>query len=342
MSFKKIILLSAGSLIPQLFVGHVFAGTPASSEAASRGVEGNKQTTAAPQNNVNQGASQTSSSNTVGQVLSTIMGAALVTKGGFDIKAGTAPCGSPKGCSWGLIAQGVAEIAMGGMSFQQAAAHSGASGQANFSAGLTDGMGNHLGSGNLNPTMDPNSDLSRKLNSDPFVKNALNTLADLQNRGILDAKKGTLKVGGKTFKMSDFSSAASMAAAGIPKSAIDGAIAAARDAEKLALSKADKMKLGAMTASSGYEEGGGGGSSASAENSSEDAGFAGVSASSGGAGHLGGIDRGPSNVSGMQKMYNGEPIGVAADDIFGMMNRRYQLKHSQESFLTEADLAMQK
>lgn len=341
MSLKKINTFTASFLIPQLVVYQVFAGPATTGDAPSKGVEGNKQTTAAPQNNVNQGANQTSDSNSTGKILSTIMGAALVTKGGFDIKAGTAPCGSPAGCNWGLIAQGVVEIAMGGMSFQQAKAHGGASGQAAFSAGLTDGLGNQFGSGNLNPTMD--SELDRKLNADPFVKNAMNKLNDLKTSGIFNDKNGTIKVGDKKFKMSDFSSPAAMAAAGIPKSSIDGAMAAARDAEKLAFSKLEKLKVGAMTASSGYEEGGGGGGGAAGSSDDSGAsGYAGVGAGLGGSAGLGAVDRGPSNVAGMQKMYNGEPIGVAADDIFGMMNRRYQLKHSQESFLTDSDLAMQK
>jgi len=43
--------------------------------------------------------------------------------------------------------------------------------------------------------------------------------------------------------------------------------------------------------------------------------------------------RGPAQVSGLSKNFNGDPIGVAGDSIFVMMSRRYQLKNSQNTFL---------
>jgi hypothetical protein len=39
-------------------------------------------------------------------------------------------------------------------------------------------------------------------------------------------------------------------------------------------------------------------------------------------------------VAGLTSSYNGERIGVAADDIFMMVTRRYQLKHDQDAFIT--------
>lgn len=39
-------------------------------------------------------------------------------------------------------------------------------------------------------------------------------------------------------------------------------------------------------------------------------------------------------VAGLTSKYKGENIGVAADDIFLMVTRRYQLKHQQDSFIT--------
>ena len=35
----------------------------------------------------------------------------------------------------------------------------------------------------------------------------------------------------------------------------------------------------------------------------------------------------------MTKNFNGEPIGVSADSLFDMMNRRYSLKANQETFI---------
>jgi len=44
--------------------------------------------------------------------------------------------------------------------------------------------------------------------------------------------------------------------------------------------------------------------------------------------------RGPANVAGMKRLVNGEAIGVAADSIFDMVRRRYDLKGQQNSFVT--------
>jgi hypothetical protein len=38
-------------------------------------------------------------------------------------------------------------------------------------------------------------------------------------------------------------------------------------------------------------------------------------------------------VAGMTAQYKGENIGVASDDIFSMVQKRYQLKQEQDSFL---------
>lgn len=50
-------------------------------------------------------------------------------------------------------------------------------------------------------------------------------------------------------------------------------------------------------------------------------------------------ERTPSNVAGLSKNFNGEQIGVAEDNIFAMMNRRYQTKDKQNSFLDPAVVA---
>jgi hypothetical protein len=43
--------------------------------------------------------------------------------------------------------------------------------------------------------------------------------------------------------------------------------------------------------------------------------------------------REPATAEGLAKDFNGELIGVAGDDIFKMMNRRYKLKTAQDSFI---------
>lgn len=46
-----------------------------------------------------------------------------------------------------------------------------------------------------------------------------------------------------------------------------------------------------------------------------------------------GTGREPASAEGLVKDFNGELIGVAGDDIFKMMNRRYKLKTAQDSFI---------
>ncbi len=48
------------------------------------------------------------------------------------------------------------------------------------------------------------------------------------------------------------------------------------------------------------------------------------------------------SVAGMSKDYFGEPIGVANDELFEMMKRRYQLKERQNSFFDEFEAGLQK
>lgn len=47
----------------------------------------------------------------------------------------------------------------------------------------------------------------------------------------------------------------------------------------------------------------------------------------------GGINRDPAQVQGLTTMYNGEPIGVKSDSIFGIVDRRYDLHAKQGSFI---------
>lgn len=44
-------------------------------------------------------------------------------------------------------------------------------------------------------------------------------------------------------------------------------------------------------------------------------------------------ERNPAAAAGLIKEFNGEPVGAAGDDLFVMMNRRYNLKNAQDSFI---------
>lgn len=282
------------------------------------------------QPSVKEGADRTSSSNSTGQVMSILTGGMFLTQGATDISTGTAPCPTVAGCNVPMIMKGVFEVALGVLSMAQGGAHGSAAGQAANTGIQTNGYGVDSGPGSMDP-LNPNNPLSK----DPNFKAAFSNLAKLEKDGILNRKNGTINAGGKSYKISDFSSPGAMAAAGIPKGAIDGLMSYASAVEKKAAEKMEKLKLGSMTASTGYEDGGGSGGDSG---SVSDDGSAPVVAE----GAAVGSGRDPSSLAGMQKNYNGEPIGVAADSIFLMMNRRYKVKESQESFFTDAELALQK
>lgn len=136
---------------------------------------------------------------------------------------------------------------------------------------------------------------------------------------------------GKVYDPEKFGSQSSFSAAGFSPDQIAQAMAMA---DKINKSAAEKVKLGAMTGANGYEEGGGGGGSV--VTGSEDPALA----AQGVAGLGKKKEREPADVSGMTKNFNGEPIGVAADSIFVMMTRRYQVKDTQNAFINELDLML--
>ncbi len=145
---------------------------------------------------------------------------------------------------------------------------------------------------------------------------------------------------GNTIKGSDLGNSAALAAAGVPQSAIDMMKSMESDVVAKAMKKVDKLGLNTNVVSGEESSGGmGGGGGAGSASGSGDVNPYGAMA---GKGSSLGIDRDPAQVAGMQKNYNGEPIGVSGDSIFKMMNRRYKVKESQSTFLDESDVPMQK
>ncbi len=304
---------------------------------SGNGIEsGSKPATGTKDNqpSVKNGADQSKSGNGMAQALNYITGGAEVVMGGYMIKTGTASCPS---CNVPLIGMGVMMVSMGLTNIAQGSDHGGAAGSAGVTGFQTDGFGGLTDAGSTS-----NDPYVKAALTDPNYKAVGSTLKQLEAQGVYNPKTGEFKVGDKTYKSSDFGSAGSMAAAGLPQGMIDGAMAANADAEKKALAKLEKVKVGASTAANGYEEGGGGGGGGAIAGAADDGSSA--YAGAGGGKGLGktGLERDPSSLAGMSKNYNGEPIGVAADSIFLMMSRRYKVKESQESFFSPADLALQK
>lgn len=148
------------------------------------------------------------------------------------------------------------------------------------------------------------------------------------------AKMGTtLSPDGKTISLPDGrqvatgtgSSAGDLSAAGFSQSEIDAGLAAAKAAQSKFADKIQAMKV----AGSGEGGGGGGGGGGSA----------GGSGSSGGPDYAammrkmnGGDARKKGSVAGMSKKLGADNIGVAGDDIFEMITRRYKARDSSNAF----------
>lgn len=150
-----------------------------------------------------------------------------------------------------------------------------------------------------------------------------NAVDDLTNRGIaINTTTGEFTVNGKKYKATDFSSPESMAAAGMSQSDINGFLAAMKEVKTAA-----EAKVGAADAVAGYEDGGSGGSTSAAAAADESYG-GGLAAK-----QKYSVNRDPSNVAGLSKMLNGEPIGVANDGLFSMITRRYGVEQKKGAFI---------
>lgn len=283
-----------------------------------------------PRSSINDASNKSSKQNGATQILSQMIGGALTAKGASLMASN---CGNPGGAA--LCAEGGMMVMMGMQAFQQAGSNGETKGNADTTGGQTTsgwgGLGENLGG-------DPVDDKDKGKPDDPNRPGGGKVDFSRVQRDLDTAKRLGLNIqkpviGGKEFKPSDFSSPEAMAAAGISPGTIGSLMATSGNFEKLAqknLPKDAVTKIGAHTEAQGYQEGGG--SSGSSGGSSSGAG-----SYSAGAGGLGGEahlrDPAGSNLAGLSKNFNGDPIGVAADSIFLMMNRRYQLKEKQNTFI---------
>lgn len=319
---SKIVLLTF-VLLPLAAHSAAFMGTkPASAPVATPApVNPN----AAP--SIQQGSNKTGSSNGSASALNLATGAIFIGMG-YNLIKTAGPNHMQIAMGVMMVIQGVGSIAQGQQQGKTASAAYGASGST------------YGGLGANSYDTKPDTTLPDAIKNDSKFIAAKSIVQDLKDKGLLTPNGGA-KINGKNYSASDLSSPAAMAAAGIPKSMIDGLTAASAEAEKRALAKIEKLQAG-VTAANGYEEGGGGGGAGAVNaDSSDPAAYGGAGGGRGGLGKKG-FERDPSSLAGMSKNYNGEPIGVAADSIFLMMTRRYKVKESQESFFSPADLALQK
>jgi hypothetical protein len=136
-------------------------------------------------------------------------------------------------------------------------------------------------------------------------------------------RTGSLRLpDGRTINAADLGNSSALAAAGLSPSEI----AAFQGAAQKALKEGEKQArkgLDSSEGANGEELAGSSGSRASSASESP--------ATSGGTGRA---VRDPANTDGLTRNYNGDRIGVASDNIFGLINRRYVHVAGQNSLLT--------
>jgi hypothetical protein len=303
--------------------------SPAYSFAAESGVEGSGTTTTTTIPAVNSSANSNASKNKAAEAFNYVASATE-----FAVAAQNWSRCPEDGSACAVAAL---FTAMGIMSMKQAAANGDKAGQSYNTADLSDAYG----TGNYNSgsasSSDPDYQSAAAVGSS-YMKKAEAGLNSLKSQGLVNSSGTKItSPNGNSYNVSDLGTTAGMASAGIPQGAIDSAMATSKQIEKKAL---EKVKIGAMTAASGFEEGSGGGSGRSPSN---DGGGSGVGYPYGAKSASSLLDKDPSRLAaGMSKNYNGEPIGVAADSIFMMMTRRYKVKESQDSFFGNADVDLKK
>lgn len=321
-------------LLVQALNYSVLAGTDAKPVSSSSG------------SNINDNANKTKSQNDKSQGISQLVGVANMALGAMYVKQGSSCSSQCSGCPEAcgccpqapmLYAQGALHFLMGAQSFQQAGANGNASGQAGMTGYDTSAINPYGDPGKETNYLDPNS------NIDPSLKNAVNTKGFMDTKKALTSKDGLNGVkmdpktgvittpDGKTYDPSSLTDKAAMSKAGFSDSIIDGAYAANAAFEKEAKKKVGGVEsIGAATASNGYQDGG----------SSASYGGASTATSSGG-GYGSSSSRVPASgnkVAGLTKNFNGEKIGVAAENIFNMMTRRFKVMEKRDSFFDPSEL----
>lgn len=293
-------------------------------------------TPASPPNtskNIQDSAKKAEKKNDSAKKISQVMGVAMMGMGAIN----AAQCGSQ---NYAACAQAALFFAMGAMSFKQAKSHSKSGNGAGFTGLDTSSWDNPFGDPNAPAGTDTGNDdlgpdLSAVVNTGKFdkIKTALTTTGingiklDPNNGKITDSNTG------KTYDANSLGTAQGMADAGFSSGDIAAAMDASKKAEKAAMKKLGVEGIGAATAENGFTDGGAGGTLSGAEGDIN-MGGSGLNRS------LASTSiKAPSNqIAGLTKNFNGERIGVSAENIFNMMARRYKTKEKQNTFFEPSEL----
>lgn len=158
-----------------------------------------------------------------------------------------------------------------------------------------------------------------------------NNLRELEKNGYkVNPTAGTVTTPKGVFPTSAFSSADSMAAAGMDPSQV---AAARKGLEALNKELAEKYGEGPSVVAMGVGGVGGGGSGVESGEGGAASGSDPMAAYLASLKNKLNQKRDPASVAGMQKMLGGEPIGVKMDNIFEMIHRRYQKKRKANVFI---------
>lgn len=311
-----------------LLVLALISQTVKTSASSGLATDSTTSTTTMSDSGVNDSSNSSSSGNSFAQAVNYVAGGAEVVTGGYMIKTGSAHD------NWGEVAAGVLLVSMGLTNIAQGNEHGSAATTADTTAAATDGLSSSTSTDSTSSSTD--SYVTAAL-SDANFQAVGSTMSELVAAGVYDPKTGNFSVDGTTYSAGDLASTGAMSAAGISQSAIDTALAANTAAEKTAIDKLQKVK----STENGYEDGGSGGKGSITVGNSAAEGAKGIAGVSGKMTRKTAADT-TASVAGLSKNLNGEPIGVAADNIFSMIKRRYQLKESQDSFIENSDLLSQK
>jgi hypothetical protein len=166
---------------------------------------------------------------------------------------------------------------------------------------------------------------------EPDYQKAQQVVKNLQDKGWkIDVPHGAITTpDGKSFTTGLVSSADSMRAAG--GSPADIAAYQSAMAKIPALAEEKTKAADASGDMFGDSPAGGGGKSAA----SADGGVGAFGSLALKTGPRLGVNRDPAQVVGMKKNFNGDPIGVAQDSLFYMIDRRYELHQKNGSFLSQ-------
>jgi hypothetical protein len=318
-----------------------FAGNGAAESLAGQITDsngGNSNPGAGTNQAVYQSATNAKNQNQSGQIISTMISTGMQLVGAMQMMKGCPPTPRLPSCYTGVA------LIVGSQVFTMQAKNNAASGAVARNTMGQSTAWDTSGGGDVaayQPTAFDQKALAGNLTdddllNDPYIRKSMDVeaykaaIADLEEKSGINLKdpNATLKIDGKDVKVSSLKDADSLKNAGLSSAAnaFDSALASIKaDAERRT---AKVLGAGAPKTAAGFDEGGGARSNAGTASTADTATPIAEPLAKDSS------PRDPASlVSGLTKDFNGDPIGVSSDFIFGMMTRRYKLKEKQNSFI---------